>query len=142
MVDMKATSSEGGVSAEQLRYARVLDYGMKTGLILLIAGFTTYVSGLMPAQVPFEALPRLWTLPVGEYLGESGMPSGWAWLSLLASGDVLTVGGIALLAGVSLPCLLVLAPAYAGRRDTGYLAITLMLAGLLVLAASGALVSH
>jgi hypothetical protein len=55
---------------------------------------------------------------------------------------VLTVGGIALLAGVSLPCLLVLAPAYAGRRDTGYLAITLMLAGLLVLAASGALVSH
>jgi hypothetical protein len=142
MVDMKATSPEGGVSAEQLRYARVLDWGMKIGLVLLIAGFAAYVSGLMPAQVPFEALPRLWALPVGEYLRESGMPSGWAWLSLLASGDVLTVGGIALLAGVSLPCLLVLAPAYGGRRDVRYLAITLTLSGLLVLAASGILGFH
>jgi hypothetical protein len=137
MVDVKEAVPERGVSAEQLRYASVLDYGMKAGLVMLIAGFAAYVSGLLPVQVPFDALPRLWTLPVDDYLRESGMPSGWAWLPLLANGDVLVIAAIALLAGVSLPCLLILAPAYSRRRDIAYILITLALAGVLVLAASG-----
>lgn len=131
-----------GVSAEQLRYARVLDWGMRAGLALLVAGFAAYITGLLPAQVSFESLPRLWTLPVGDYLSESGMSSGWAWVSLPVRGDVLVVAAIAWLSGLSMPCLLVLAPAYAKRRDTAYLLITLALTTVLLLAASGIFGAH
>ena len=139
---MVGINEADGRSAEQLRYARVLDYGMKAGLAILTAGFVAYISGVLPAQVPFEALPQLWGLPVGDYLRESGVSAGWAWLSLLHRADALVLGGIALLAGVSLPCLLVLAPVYARRRDRAYFAITLATVGLLVLAASGVVASH
>ena len=128
--------------SEQLRYARMLDYGMKAGLVLLTAGFLAYVSGALPVQVPVEALPRLWTLPVGDYLRESGRPSGWGWLPRVGMGDILALTGIALLAGVSVPCLIALALAYAGRGDRAYCSITLLLAGVLVFAASGILSMH
>lgn len=128
--------------SEQLRYARILDYGMKAGLAALIAGFLAYASGALPVQVPLEALPRLWALPVGDYLRESGMPAGWGWLPLVGMGDVVAFTGIVLLAGVSVPCLIVLALAYAGRGDNVYCSITLLLAGVLVLAASGILSMH
>jgi hypothetical protein len=127
---------------EQLRYARILDYGMRAGLVALIAGFLAYVSGVLPVQVPFDALPRLWTLPVGDYVRESGMPVGWGWLALLGKGDVLALTGIVALAGVSVPCLVVLALAYSGRGDRAYCGITLLLAGVLVFAASGILTAH
>jgi len=131
-----------GPSPEQLRYARILEYGMKAGLLLLIVTFVAYVANALPVQVPFEALPRLWALPVGDYLRESGMPPGWGWLALLDRGDVLALTGIALLAGISAPCLVLLLPVYAQRGDWPYFTITVLLAGVLVLAASGVLVSH
>ena len=131
-----------GPSAEQLRYARILDYGMKAGLAALIAGFFAYASGILPALVPFEALPRLWTLPVEDYLRESGMAAGWGWLTILGKGDVLVLVGIAVLSGISVPCLIVLIPAYARSRDWWYLIVTVMLIGVLILAASGALIVH
>jgi len=105
----------------------------------LIAGFAAYAGEMLPLQVPFDALPRLWSLPVGDFLRESGMPAGWGWLTMLGKGDVLALAGIALLASVSPLCLLLLLPAYAQRRDGAYLAFTLALVGVLVLAASGIL---
>jgi len=33
---------------------------------------------------------------VGEYLRESGMPTGWAWLAMLDRGDVLLFSGVAI----------------------------------------------
>jgi len=125
------------VAAEQLRYARVLDWGMKLGLAVLTAGFLAYVSGILPAQVPLADLPRLWGLPAADYLRETGMSGGWSWLAMLGTGDALSLAGLALLAGASVPCLLALLPAFAARRDRAYFAIALLLAGVLVLAASG-----
>ena len=139
---MSAEPSFRGPSPEQLRYARILDVGMKTSLGLLILSFGVYVCDALPLQMPFAELPRLWTLPVRDYLRESGMPTGWNWVSMLGKGDVLTLSGIALLAGISVPSLLVLLPAYAGRRDWAYFSITCFLVGVLVLAASGIFVSH
>lgn len=137
------TSRPGnGPSPEQLRYARVLDLGMKAGLVLLVIGFGIYVGGLLPLHVPLEALPRLWTLPVGDFLRESAMPTGWDWVGLVHRGDVLALTGIALLAGISVPCLALLLPAYARQGDRAYFTITLALVCVLLLAASGVLVSH
>jgi hypothetical protein len=144
MVDVKATgrSLEQGPSPEQLRYARVLDYGMKSGLIALIAGFVAYLGDVLSPQVPFEMLPRLWSLSAADYVRESGMAEGWGWLGMLDKGDVLALSGIALLAAVSPLCLALLVPAYAKSGDRAYLAVTIALIGVLVLAASGILGSH
>jgi hypothetical protein len=140
MVVLKAP--EPAPSPEQLLYARVLDYGMKAGLAMLIAGFAAYVGGLVSAQVPLEELSRLWVLPVEDYLRESGMTAGWRWLALPDRGEVLALLGIVFLSGVSVPCLIALLPAYAARREWTYLVITVLLIGVLVLAASGVLVGH
>ena len=125
------------VAAEQLRYACVLDWSMKLGLVVLAAGFLAYVSGILPAQVPLADLPRLWGLPAADYLRVTGMSGGWSWLAMLGTGDALSLAGLALLAGASVPCLLALLPAFAARRDWAYFSIALLLAGVLVLAASG-----
>jgi hypothetical protein len=141
-MDRTDRSRGSGPSPEQLRYARLLDIAMKAGLAVLVATFVVYVGGALPAQVPFEALPRLWTLPVGDYLAASGMPTGWDWMAMLHRGDVLALTGIALLAGLSVPCLCVLIPTYAARGDWAYFYVTLALVGVLVLAASGVFGSH
>jgi FtsH-binding integral membrane protein len=57
-------------------------------------------------------------------------------------GDLLALTGIALLAGVSIPCLLLLVPAYARQGDRVHLAITLATAVVLVLAAAGVFIPH
>ena len=124
-------------SPEQLRYACVLDWGMKLSLAVLAAGFLAYVSGILPAQLPLVNLPQLWVLSAADYLRETGTTGGWAWIGTLGSGDGLSLAGIALLAGVSVPCLLVLLPTFAGHRDWAYFLIALLLIGVLVLAASG-----
>ena len=144
MVDVNGRARGGadGPSLEQSRYARVLGWGMKLGLVALIAGFGAYLSGVLPVVVPLEALPRLWTLPVADYVRESGMVTGWGWIAMMGRGDTVTTVGIAILAGVSIPCLAALIPLYARARDWPYLVVTLALIGVLVLAASGVLVAH
>jgi hypothetical protein len=129
-------------SPEQLLYARVLDWGMKAGLVILITGFAAYLGGALPLHVPLEELPRLWELAAGDYLRENGTVAGWNPAAMLDHGDVLALAGVVFLAGVSVPCLLMVGIAYAARRDWGYMAISAALAGILILAASGVLVAH
>lgn len=126
-------------SPEQLRYARVLDAGMRFGLLLLALGFLAYVAGALPVQVPLEELPRLWGLAAADYLRATGMPDGWGWVTMLDRGDVLPLIGMVVLCGVTLACFLVLLPAYAARRDWAYFLIVMLEIGVLVLAASGVL---
>jgi len=125
------------VAPEQLRYARVLDWGMKLGLAVLAAAFFAYAFGILPAQIPQADLPRLWGLPAAEYLRETGSSGGWSWLAMLGTGDALALAGLALLAGASVPCLFALLPVFAARRDWAYFSMALLLAGVLVFAASG-----
>ena len=132
----------GRVSPEQLRYARVLDVCMKAALAFLVGAFAIYLGGVLPSEVPLDALPRLWTLPAGEYLTASATEPGWYWMTRLGQGDALALGAIALVAGASLPCLLVLAADYARQRDWAYLGITVLLIVLLGLAASGVVRMH
>jgi hypothetical protein len=134
--------ARGDSGQDQLRYAVALDVGMKAGLAVLIASFLAYVTGMVPPHLAFDDLPRLWALPAGEFLRQSGTEPGWGWLALLARGDMLALSGVALLAGISIACLALMLPAYARRRDWPYLAITACLVGVLALAASGVIVPH
>jgi hypothetical protein len=132
-----AQAPADGADEVQLRYARLLDWGTRIGLALLLASFALYVSGLMPPQVPLQRLPELWHQPVAQYLAQTGAPTGWRWLGLLHYGDVLGLVGIAVLAGCSVVCLLSLLPLYRGHGDRTYLGLCLAQVAVLLIAAAG-----
>lgn len=126
---------------EQLTYARVLDKGMKVGLLSLVVTFGLYVFGVLTPHVPVEELPRYWSLPVKEYLAATGIHPGWGWVAMLGRGDFLNFLGIAFLSSVAILCYLSITPIFFRKRDRiyGWLAVAEVL--VLVLAASGVLKS-
>jgi hypothetical protein len=138
---MKERSAPLHASAEQLRYARVLDIGMRCGLVVLVAGVVAYLASWIPAHVPHEQMPQLWTLSAGEFLRVTGLPGGWGWISMLDGGDMLPLLGIAILSGISGVCFAVLLPVYFAKRDPVYFAIAALEVAVLLLAASGVLTS-
>jgi hypothetical protein len=138
---MKRTNPTNSVEqqAESSRYALLLDWGTRVGVVALLFSFTAYLFGWLQPHVPLEQLPQVWTLPVHAYLQHTGTPTGWGWLALASKGDLSNLIGIALLAGCSLPPLLGLIPLYLQRRDYAYAGMCAFVATVLVLAASGLL---
>lgn len=139
---MTATRSGDPVvqSTAQLRYARMLEWGTRIGLAVLLASFLAYITGWLPGHVLPNELPRFWSQPVAAYLGQTGSPKGWGWLAMLHRGDMLGLAGIGILAGCSAVAVLALVPLYAARRDRSFVALCLLEATVLLLAASGVLV--
>jgi len=127
------------IDAAQLRYARLLEWGTRAGLTLLLLSFAGYVSGLLTPQVAPQRLPELWNLPLPRYLELSAASTGWSWLGHLQHGDVLGLAGIAVLAGCSVVALLSLLPLYRARGDRAYMALCVAQVLVLLLAASGLL---
>jgi len=134
-----ASHGAAGQAPAQLRYALLLEWGTRVGMTVLVASFAAYLTGLMPAHVPLEQLPQLWSLPVGQYLGHTQSPTGWGWAALLHRSDALGLAGIAILAACSVLALLALVPMYAARRDKAFVALCLAQAFVVLLAASGVL---
>lgn len=127
------------ISIEQQRYATLLKWGANSGLAILIVCFGAYLLGLMPAHVPLDQLPNLWTLPVAEYLHKTNSPTGWAWLGYAGKGDYASLLGIAWLSSCSLICLLAIIPLYARRKDRVFVIICIAALLVQLLAASGLL---
>jgi hypothetical protein len=127
------------VSVDQLRYATLLSWGTRLGIVILAGSFAAYVFGLLPAFIPIEQMPSLWTLPVHEYLDKTGTGTGWYWISRLANGEFASLLGIATLAACSVAGLGALIPDYVRRGDFIYAAICLLSIAVVLLAASGAL---
>jgi VIT1/CCC1 family predicted Fe2+/Mn2+ transporter len=124
---------------DALRYAHLLDWGARVGLLALVLSFAAYVFGVLTPHVPLEQLPSVWGLPVSTYLHRTATPTGWGWLALAHKGDLSNLIGISLLAGCSLPPLLGLVSLYLQRRDYLYAGICIVVIAVLVLAASGIL---
>jgi hypothetical protein len=140
MIRVVEPEAEGPrIAEEQLAYARVLDVGMKVGLLLLAVTFALYVTGAIAPHIPVEELPRYWTMPVREYLAATGIHTGWAWIHLLGKGDFLTFVGIAFLSGVAIVCYLAISPIFFRKRDCIYGWLALAEVAVLALAASGLL---
>ena len=121
------------VPEEQLLYARWLDAGTRVGFAALLVAFVAYVSGVLPPHVPLETLPKVWGMPVAQYLQATGAPGGWGWLSLVARGDYLNLAGIVMLASVSAVCYARVLVALLARRER--LQASIAAAQLLVFAA-------
>ncbi len=126
---------------EQLAYAAVLDRGMKVGLLLITITFVVYISGILTPHLPVSDLPKYWSMPVKQYIKTADIQTGWSWLSMLHKGDFLNFAGIALLAGVTIACLVPIIPIFLRKNDKVYATIAALEVFVLVLAASGILKS-
>ena len=92
--------------ADASRYAHLLDWGTRVGLVTLVLSFAAYLFGILQPHVPLDQLPTLWNLPVSTYLQRTNTPTGWGWLALANKGDLVNHIGISLLMGCSVPALL------------------------------------
>jgi hypothetical protein len=133
-MDKKVMATE-----EQLAYAKLLDSGMKLGLLILVVTFAVYMSGLLAPHVPVEELPNYWKMPVHKYLAAADIHPGWAWLGMLGKGDFLNFIGIAFLAGVTIVCYLRIIPILFEKKDATYAVLAIIEVLVLALAASGLL---
>ncbi len=128
------------VQADAQRYALLLGWGTRVGLVLLVLSFTAYVTGLLTPHVPLDRLPSLWNLPVDTYHQLAGTPEVFDWMALIRHGDRINMIGIAVLAGCSLLPLLALIPLFLKQRNgIIYAVICALEAAVLLLAASGVL---
>lgn len=126
-------------AATQQRYAQVLLWGTRLGFGLLVLGFALYALGINPPHVPLEQLPTLWNQPVGVYLQASGLGTGWSWTAQALQGDIFNLIGIALLAGWSVVCLLLVLPLYARAGQRLFVLLCLAEVAVLLVAASNIL---
>ena len=126
---------------EQLAYAKLLDLGMKFGLLTLIITFIVYVLGIFTPHIAVEELPNYWKLPVKDYLKVTGIHTGWTWLSMVGKGDFLNFIPIVFLAGVTILCYIRIIPILFRKKDSIYAILAIVEVLVLVLAASGVLKS-
>lgn len=135
------STKQSFVPEEQLRYARLLAWGARSGLAILVVTFLAYVFGVLPASVPLAEMPNLWNLPADQFLARTGNPTGWGWMARIGEGDFAGLFGIAWLSGCSLLCLVAVMPIYARRGERLFVAICCVALLVQLLAASGILAS-
>jgi len=126
-------------SREQIIYANLLVIGVWAGIIILVATYAIYVTGILPAHVDMSLIPKLWGKGVGEYLEMTHSPHGWGWIFLLSKGDFLNYIGFAFLALMTIVCYLVLVRGYSRQKDWIFAAIAVLEIVVLSVAASGIL---
>lgn len=124
---------------EQIAYANILNIGMYFGLLIMVITFIVYISGLLPTHIPVEDVPKYWTMKVADYIHTLQAPTGWGWAAMIGKGDYLNFISIAILAGLTILCYLVILPILLRKKDTSYVVITIVEIAVLVLAASGIL---
>jgi hypothetical protein len=128
-------------SKEQIIYANLLSIGVWTGIIILLATYFIYLTGILPSHVEVSLIPKAWDKGVAEYLEITHSPHGWGWTSLLMKGDFLNYIGLSLLGLLTIFCYLVLARGFFREKDWIFTTITILEIAVLVLAASGILIS-
>lgn len=124
---------------EQILYANILNKGMMIGLILLVITFMIYAFGILSPKIPLEQVQHYWVMPVKDYLQESGIHAGWAWLGNLGYGDMLNFVPIAFLSILTVICYLAILPGLMRKKDTPYTVLAIIEIIVLCVAASGVL---
>ncbi|MEG6616870.1 DUF1634 domain-containing protein [Peptococcaceae bacterium 1198_IL3148] len=128
------------VPAEQVAYAKMINYGQWLGLAVLVVTFLLYVTGMVPGMVHPSEIAQNWHLSAHEYLEVTGSPTGWEWLGMLNYGNFLSLLGVAWLGGLTIIAYLIfLVPAYLKQKDIAFFTIAITEVIVLVVAASGIL---
>jgi len=124
-------------SREQIIYANLLIIGVWAGIIILVATYAIYLTGILAPHIEISAIPKLWGKGVGEFLEITHSPQGWGWVALLAKGDFLNYIGFVLLALMTIFCYLVLVRGYVRQKNWIFATIALLEIVVLSVAASG-----
>lgn len=124
---------------EQLVYARILEKGMYFGLLVLLVTYIIYVTGIVSPYLPLHEVPRYWVLNVHDYLTQTNIEPGWAWMWRVGYADFLNFVGVAILAAVSIICFLSIIPILLKNGDKTYAILALGEVIILCVAASGIL---
>jgi hypothetical protein len=132
MAELKATE-------EQVLYANLLNKGMLIGLIGLVVTFVIYGGGILEPRIPLSEVQNYWVMPVNDYLQQSGMEAGWAWLGNLGYGDMLNFAPVAFLSALTIFCYAAIVPGLLRKKDTAYVALAVIEIIVLCVAASGIL---
>jgi hypothetical protein len=137
MAEVKTTKA----SEEQVAYASVLSILMYIGLGIIVVTFVIYMSGILTSFIPPQEIPNYWGMALKDFNHSFNAPTGWGWLASVGKGDYLNFVGIALLAGVTIVCYLVILPILLRKKDIPYVVIAIVEVAVLALAASGILKS-
>ena len=122
---------------EQLLYAKILEWGMYLGLLILLVTFGLYALGIVDPYIPLDKISTYWSYNVYDYLEHAGIKDGWGWLGMLKYGDFINFIGIAILAGVTLICYAAIVPTLLKNKDTAYAIMAALEVIILGAAASG-----
>lgn len=137
MDEKSAVSLEA--TPEQILYAKILEWGMYSGLLILFITFALYVFGIMDPYIPLNKISNYWSMSVHDYLEYAGIKDGWAWLGMLKYGDFINFIGIVILAGVTIMCYAAIVPALLKNKDMIYAILAVLEVVILGAAASGIL---
>lgn len=137
-MDEKSTASLEA-TPEQILYAKILEWGMYIGLLILFITFGLYTIGIMDPYIPMDKISGYWNLNVHDYLEHTGIKDGWAWVGMVKYGDFVNFIGIAILAGVTIICYAAIVPTLLKSKDTVYVILAVLEVIVLTAAASGIL---
>lgn len=124
---------------EQVLYAKLLEWGMYIGLLILFITFGLYAFGIMKPYIPLDKISGYWNLSVHEYLEHAHIKAGWAWMGMLKYGDFVNFLGIAILSGVTILCYAAIVPTLLKNNDKVYAVLAILEVVVLSAAASGIL---
>jgi hypothetical protein len=124
---------------EQLLYAKILEWGMYLGLLILFITFGLYTFGVLDPYIPMDKISKYWSYNVHDYLEHAEIKAGWAWLGMLKYGDFINFIGVAMLAGVTIICYTAIVPTLLKNKDVVYAIIAVLEVIILGAAASGLL---
>jgi hypothetical protein len=137
MDEKSAVSLEA--SPEQILYAKILEWGMYLGLLILFITYALYVFSIMDPYIPLNKISNYWSMNVHDYLEHAGIKDGWAWVGMLKYGDFINFVGVAILAGVTIICYAVIVPTLLKNKDIVYAILAVLEVVILSAAASGLL---
>ena len=129
-------------SVVQRIYASTLDVVSTIGLILVIAAFALYVSGLLPGRMSPADTAAAWHLSAAELRARGDHEGRWGWMLPLTAGDRLSLASLALLASGSALCLLRIFVVLLVVRRRNLAVVTALEVAILALAASGILLAR
>jgi len=130
-------NDEVKVPEEQIRYANLLFWGAWAGIAIMVVTYFIYVTGIFEPHIPLNEVSNAWGMRVTDYVEKYDIPLGWGWVGMVGKGDFLNFIGVALLAGMTVVCFIVLIPTYVGRKDWPLTGIVIAEIVVLVVAASG-----
>ena len=111
-----------------------LHYIGLAGLILSVAVFILYASGILPTGTAPESVAASWHLNTDEFLERTGAATGIIPMFSDTDGYALSTGALSILATTSLPTLLALAVVWLRKRDWLYAGMALIVSGVLTIA--------